>query len=332
MKRNIFSHILRYMAFYILSLAGVIMTPATLNFAYATPEAENTSRDIASITPDNLEYAQLINAYGRSIMAWYDLVSQKQKRETLCSPQQSSHAIKLLVSLHKNAKWACDQLKNYPNTLSNIQITSAQLTYTDKKQLQFSVHATAQANQYKSYFNDTFIFNPVDTMHTDVEIVKLHHTLKEKVVSDTPQNTAPNNELAIKAQAYEWMAQLNGITLTPSLLSNKKAIQLTTTIAGEKHTGDSKTLLKKRTIMGPGYSLLRNITITPHKQDPNLFYATLIIDWKGTASDNTPALAKIKHLITFRHIKENTLHSIELLEVQESFLLPDIEPWNQLLC
>jgi hypothetical protein len=55
----------------------------------------------------------------------------------------------------------------------------------------------------------------------------------------------------------------------------------------------------------------------------------LIIDWKGVSANNKWSIAKIKQIIEIKKIDRGIY---KIIDVNEQHLLPDIAPWEKILC
>ena len=81
--------------------------------------------------------------------------------------------------------------------------------------------------------------------------------------------------------------------------------------------------------MGKGGHLLRSVTAKVVEGRPHHFELDIIIDWKGTDPSGIPAIAKINQVIQYKLQEDG---NIIVLSIKEKHLLPDLQPWQKLLC
>ena len=63
--------------------------------------------------------------------------------------------------------------------------------------------------------------------------------------------------------------------------------------------------------------------------EANQLTVELIIDWKGINPDGLVAIGKLRQAIRIAITDDGKL---EIVEIREQQLLPDLEPWTKLLC
>ena len=121
--------------------------------------------------------------------------------------------------------------------------------------------------------------------------------------------------------AYWWLAHLDGVAHARDQAAisnwiNQVSIQSTAnqpTVAG---------------VEGNGGHLLRTLTIKREEQSSQ-FELRLMIDWKGKLANGKPGLARLEHILTGQILDDG---SLMIERIVENALLPDLQPWTNILC
>lgn len=233
-------------------------------------------------------------------------------------------------AIYSIMRWYEDVLKHraskryYPENIQNIQILEAKLLTTPRDNIALKVwmgylkNGETKIQQVKENF--VFDFN---RGHRFVGLNKLS---SKAIYSDASLGEYDVNYYQQRRFVYAWLAFMDD-NANPKLL--KKAIEdahYQWEIGTQKFSGLLLQALNRRnTLMGKGRHFLRSID--SEKVDGKL-QLTLLSSWRGVSPKNKPSIAKIEQII---ELKE-TANGYKILRIKEQHLLPDIAPWEKLLC
>ena len=88
-------------------------------------------------------------------------------------------------------------------------------------------------------------------------------------------------------------------------------------------------LLKRNQSLAKGGHLLRSIDVQKNTGLEDNLTLNLIIEWQGENASGKAVIAKIHQEIDIKILKNN---SWEVISIKEEHLLPDLKPWQGLLC
>ena len=266
-----------------------------------------------------VEYTTSLNSMASTIMSWYgSLISSNEP-----------------VSFSATDQIWDDYRSRYPEKITQIQITSTDLTKLDtSNNYQFNVQSlvTNKTNDgdHSQLINETFIFQVAPLTKPVIKNLS-----KDKAEQTKAAQTSEFNRSHYKARefAYAWLAYLDGVASMKSTIYADQWLDKASysmKIGGEEIEGSvSSTLNKRQQYLAKGGHLLHSLDVKKQDNKPNTFILDLIVEWKGVNQTGKPVLAKIHQQIEYTIQKDN---SWEVISIKEQHLLPDIAPWIGLLC
>jgi len=274
----------------------------------------------------------LLGLYSTSVNALVEYNPIQKKIEQTKDYAQTLNQVASIVMGHyaNLVSHQSKQAGNYPKNIQNIQIVDAKLDGLLNQQPQTTFTLTTnigylEAQVVKSQqMQEAFIFD----FKRKPSLIQINR-LKQKELNPKNIDAAPNANYYLNRQfAYAWLLLLDGHNAPyPHLLDTGPAnYQLV--IGANKYSGNTQEALKKRTAwMGKGGHLLRNINIV--KTAENTTQLILTIDWKGVTASNKWSIAKIEQTID---LEKSDQGIYKIINIREQHLLPDIAPWEKILC
>lgn len=276
----------------------------------------------------------LLGLYSTSVNALVEYNPIQKKSQQAKHYAQTLNQVATIVMGHyaNLLKNQSTHLGNYPKNIKNIQIIDAKLKgipSQPKQQIQTEFTVTIQLNYLENHtiktqqIQEAFIFN-LNKDNPLVQIVQLQQALNSRIIASEFDALHYLN----RQFAYSWLLLLDGYNTPHSDLFDDNSANYQLVIGTRNYSGTVHETLKKRTAwMGKGAHLLRSIKAV--NTSNNTIQLSLIIDWKGVSANNKWSIAKIKQIIEIKKIDRGIY---KIIDVNEQHLLPDIAPWEKILC
>ncbi len=229
-----------------------------------------------------------------------------------------------------------DSLKQYPHDIEHLKIISSQLVNSSKKGLlQFNVTINIKskkpAGSIWMTIKEQFLFNE----KKDGSIVLEKIILKGKLTEEERELSENTNRMYFKSRefAYSWLAYMDGfgsVKKTINLESWIESSVYNVQIGSKQINGSVASSLRQRSVyLHTGQHTLRSIDITQDDESQNTYVLDLTMDWKGFNVKTVPVIAKINQKIKIKINNDGTWY---VLFIEEKHLIPDLTPWQNLLC
>ena len=283
-----------------MSLVFAVVAPAT------AAEAER-----------KVEYTHSLNSMASVLMGWYGSLLPHDGSTFVVTP---------------DIKWN-ESLTHYPNKITGLKITQTDLAKLAVSEYAFNVQSKITYLQddviQTKQLDETFIFHIGPTGQA---ILDKKTRNKEQSVTAMSLATFDYSYFQKREFAYTWLAYLDGVN-TNNSIKGKNWFN-TAVYSVKMGTKDIKgsilsTLAERNTYLSEGRHTLRSIEVNAVEGRDNTFILDLIINWKGVNAEGKPVLAKIHQTITYE-LKDNNTWYVTF--IKEEHLLPDIGPWQNLLC
>ncbi|MCG8324737.1 MAG: hypothetical protein MI673_04405 [Thiotrichales bacterium] len=285
-------------------------------------------------TQERIEYAIALNSIATTLMNWYGSLLDSDYRTTGAGKPGNTNISFSLI----DKSWS-DYRSTYPEKITGIQITNADLrkqTVSGQYQFEVEVLITFMESDKKTdrIINETFLFHVSTTSKPVISNITRASDRLENNSNNINQSSAFRHEYYKSREfAYAWLTLMDGINFMGShinMVNWMGTASYSVKIGNFKLDGQLLSSLKKRNQhLGRGGHLLRSVTAKALENKPHHFELDLVIDWKGMTPDGKPALAKINQVIHYKLQEDGTLI---VLAVNEKHMLPDMEPWQKLLC
>jgi hypothetical protein len=221
---------------------------------------------------------------------------------------------------------------NYPKNIKALQIIGAELSEVSndsEPQSQTTFTLTAQLSYLEQQklktqqIQEAFIFK-LNQNGALNQVERLQQAPNAKIV-DFEFNA---NHYLNRQFAYSWLLLLDGHNAAHLNIFDDSNANYQIVIGANRFSGHAREALEKRkNWMGSGGHLLRSVNVI--KALDNNLQLELIIDWKGIATNNKWRIAKIKQVID---IQKSDQAIYKITNINEQHLLPDIAPWEKILC
>jgi len=268
---------------------------------------------------ERIEYTTSLNSMASIVMNWYGSL--------ITTNEQVSFSTTEII-------WD-DYRAQYPENITQIQITSTDLTKLDASdKYQFNVKSLITYKNpdgaHSQLVNETFIFQVTPLTRPIIKKLSRNNTEQTKTIQISEFN---RSHYKAREFAYAWLAYLDGVASMQSTIYATQWLEKASysmKIGGDEIQGSvSSTLDKRKQYLTKGGHLLRALDVTELQNKPDTLILDLIIEWKGVNQAGKPVLAKIQQKIEYTIQQDN---SWEVISIKEQHLLPDIAPWIGLLC
>jgi len=311
-------------------LLAVYISAITAGGAFASP----ASYPEDSKTDERIEYAVSLNSIASTLMNWYgSLITTNNSR----TEEQQADVANIRFTLIDQS-WKEHRVA-YPKKITSIQIMNADMVKQDfpgKYQFEVEILITyMQSDKSKNkLINEIFLFQTSDSIKPEIKQITKHTLKKENSGSGTSQVSAFKHQYYKSREfTYAWLAYMDGVKAMGSQINIDSWIDkaiYSVTIGDFELNGQLVSLLQKRNQqLGMGGHLLRSVITKMVEGKPHHFELDIIIDWKGTDPSGIPSIAKINQVIQYKLQEDG---SWVVLSIKEKHLLPDLEPWQKLLC
>ena len=287
-----------------------------------------------SKTDQRIEYAVSLNSIASTLMNWYGSLITTNYSQT---GEEQGNIENIRFTLI-NQSWK-EHRTFYPEKITSIQILSADMNKQDSPgQYQFEVEVLITYMQsdipQSKLIHEIFLFQTSDSIKPEIKQITKHIPKKENSGSGTSQVSAFKHQFYKSREfTYAWLAYMDGVKAMGSQINIDSWIDKATysvTIGDFELNGQLVSLLQKRNQqLGMGGHLLRSVITKVVEGKPRHFELDIIIDWKGTDPSGIPSIAKINQVIQYKLQEDG---SWVVLSIKEKHLLPDLEPWQKLLC
>jgi len=326
MADNMYSQ--KYVRFILLL---VVLHSATMSGeAFASPAS--SSED--SKTHERIEYAVSLNSIASTLMNWYGSLITINNTQT---GEQQGNVANIRFTL-TNQSWN-DYRTVYPERITSIQIMSADINKQNSPgQYQFEVEVLMTYMQsgtpQNKLIHEIFLFQTSDSSMPEIKQITRLTSHIEKSTSDTSQiATSKRQYYKSREFVYAWLAYMDGVKAMGSRINIDywldRAFYSINIGDFELDEQVISSLQKRNQHMGKGGHLLRSVTAKMVEGKPHHFELDIIIDWKGTDPSGIPTIAKINQVIQYKLQEDG---SWIVLSIREKHLLPDLQPWQKLLC
>ncbi|MGB2742108.1 MAG: hypothetical protein WBC60_16320 [Cognaticolwellia sp.] len=264
-----------------------------------------------------VEYAQSLNSMASVLMGWYGSLLPHDGSTFVVTP---------------DIKWN-ESRTHYPNKITGLKITQTDLVKLAVSEYAFNVQSkitylqddVIQAKQ----LDETFVFHITPSGQA---ILDKKTRNKEQSVIEMSLPTFDYSYYQKREFAYTWLAYLDGVNTNNSIKGKDwfNTAVYTVKMGTKKIEGSIlSTLAERNPYLSKGRHTLRSIEGNTVEGRDNTFILDLIINWKGVNAEGKTVLAKIHQTITYE-LKENNTWYVTF--IKEEHLLPDIGPWQNLLC
>lgn len=306
-------------------LLAVVCSTIYSGDAFASPESQSEHRT----ANERIEYATTLNSIASTLMNWYG---------SLITTNDNQNSITDIRFLFINQTWK-EYRTTYPEKITSIQIMNADMVKQDSPGLyQFEVEVLMTIMQsdtpQNKMFNEVFLFQTSDPNTPEIKKVT-------RLDSDFKNSTSDISQTAVfKRQYYQsreftyaWLAYMDGVKVMGSRINSDnwldKALYSVTIGDFELDEQLISGIQKRNQHLGEGGHLLRSVKAKIVEGKPDYFELDIIIDWKGMDPSGIPAIAKINQVIQYKLQEDG---SWIVLSIKEKHLLPDLGPWQKLLC
>jgi hypothetical protein len=221
----------------------------------------------------------------------------------------------------------------YPTGISHIQILKTDITpIAEKNHYQFKVSSLIRHEGGQKRIDDNFTFN-----------VDLDGLPKITAISFNNNDTADSHKkdsdevfdaMYFKSRefAYAWLAYMDGVEAIQTVIGVTDWSDVPYEInIGSTNINQSvkETLVTRKQFLNKGEHSLRLIDLVSLDTKTNTYQLDLTMNWEGVNVKNQTVIAKINQKIELKIMADG---SWNVISIKEKHLLPDLTPWQDLLC
>ncbi|PCJ30752.1 MAG: hypothetical protein COA90_08270 [Gammaproteobacteria bacterium] len=221
----------------------------------------------------------------------------------------------------------------YPEKVTGLKISKTDLVKLELNEYSFNVQSKLTYLQDDSMqakaLDETFIFHigPLGQANITSKVIN-----KDTSVEMMSLATFNHDHYQRREFAYTWLAYLDGVVMDNNIKDKQwfENAMYTVKMGPKEIKGPILfTLAARKAYLFKGGHLLRSLEVEALEGRDNTFILELIIDWQGVNAAGKSVLAKIHQTITYQ-LEEN--NQWDVMSIEEEHLLPDIAPWQKLLC
>lgn len=309
---------------------AVLCSTAITGGAIASPASYSEQ----SKADEHIEYAVSLNSIASTLMNWYGSLITTNISDT---GEDQANIANIRFSLI-NQSWN-EHRTAYPEKITGIQIISADLNKQDfPGQYQFEIEVMMTYMQsdvpQNKLIREIFLFQISNSSKPEIkQVTRLIPNLEKSTGNATQTSAFEHQYYKSREFAYAWLAYMDGAKAMGSRINIDNWLDKAnySVKIGDFELDEQvvSSLQKRNQHMGKGGHLLRSVTAKRVEGKAHHFELDIIIDWKGTDPSGLPVLAKINQVIQYKLQEDGTW---SVLFIKEKHLLPDLQPWQKILC
>lgn len=221
----------------------------------------------------------------------------------------------------------------YPMDISQIQILKTDLTpIAEKNHYKFKVSSLIHHEGGRKLIDDNFVFNIDSAGLPKITTVSFNN-------NDTADSHKKDSDEIFDAMyfksrefAYAWLAYMEGVEAIHAVINVSDWSDAPYEMnVGSTNINQSvkETLVTRKQFLNKGEHKLRLIDLISLDAKTNTYLLDLTMNWQGVNEKNQAVIAKINQKIELTIMADGRWH---VISIKEKHLLPDLTPWQDLLC
>jgi len=278
---------------------------------------------VANATSEDIEqhaiYTRSLNTMVSTLMAWYG---------SLIEPTQN-------ISFQPIDKAWQLYRKQYPKDISQIKILNTDLQKSKDNDASYTFEVETAISHKRGeqvalkYLNEQFNFQ-----FTAEKPVITKISVKEQdnsQIDKTAQSSNSFDDLYFKSRefAYAWLAYLDGVQKDQTQIQTEGAKYSINIGSLKINKPLFEALQERKQFLTKGGHTLRALEITKMTDKPDHFQLDITMNWKGVNVKDKSVIAKVVQKIELQIQDDNAW---KIISIDEQHLLPDLTPWQDLLC
>lgn len=271
---------------------------------------------------EHARYTRSLNTMAAHLMTWYGSLISNTSTITFLKTSQS---------------W--DKYRaQYPSDIEQIHILETDLQkLPEESHYQFNVTSSIMhSNEQLQQLEESFVFKLAVDGSAKIEQINRSENITTGNINHK-QKKESHDGMYYKSRefAYAWLAFLDGAQAnqTQSLIQAEKWLDTAeySIKIGSKTIKQpvNKALKERQQFLTRGGHTLRLVDVKKLENKQDTYLLDLTMNWKGSNTKGKTVIAKINQKIEFKINDDNLWH---VISIDEKHLLPDLTPWQDLLC
>jgi hypothetical protein len=221
----------------------------------------------------------------------------------------------------------------YPTDISQIQILKTDLTpIAEKNHYQFKVSSLIHHEGGQKIIDDNFTFNIDLDGLPKVTAISFNNNDAVSISKNTSDEVF--NAIYYKARefSYAWLAYMDGVEAIQTVINvaDWSGVPYEINIGSTNINQPVKeTLVTRKQFLHEGEHNLRLIDLISLDAKTNTYLLDLTLNWEGVNVKKQMVIAKINQKIELKIMADGRW---QVISIKEKHLLPDLTPWQDLLC
>lgn len=221
----------------------------------------------------------------------------------------------------------------YPTDISQIQILKTDLTHVaEKNHYQFKVSSLIHHKGGQKRIDDNFTFN-VDSDGLP-KITAISFNNNDIALSNKQASDDVFDAMYFKSRefAYAWLAYMDGVEAIQAIIDITDWSDVPYEISiGSTNINQTvkETLVTRKQFLNEGEHSLRLMDLISLDTKTNTYLLDLTMNWEGVNAKSQAVIAKVNQKIELKIMADGRW---QVISIKEKHLLPDLTPWQDLLC
>lgn len=221
----------------------------------------------------------------------------------------------------------------YPTDISQIQILKTDLTHVaEKNHYQFKVSSLIHHEGGQKTIDDNFTFN-VDSDGLP-KITAISFNNNDIALSNKQASDDVFDAMYFKSRefAYAWLAYMDGVEAIQTVIDITDWSDVPYEISiGSTNINQTvkETLVTRKQFLNEGEHSLRLMDLMSLDTKTNTYLLDLTMNWEGVNAKKQAVIAKVNQKIELKIMADGRW---QVISIKEKHLLPDLTPWQDLLC
>ena len=265
-------------------------------------------------------YTQSLNSMASKLMSWYGSLIMPT-RDIRFQPIDKSWQI------YRN---------KYPKNISEIEIIKTDLQRSSSVEGNYTFKVSTAVSHsngeqvVQKYLDEQFEFNIL--MNNVAVIMSVNSNSSETIElgnKNISSQTFDGLHFKSREFAYAWLAYLDGAETASTIVRPEKANYEIQVGSININKPLLMALQERKQFLAKGGHTLRALELIEVADRPHSYQLDLTMTWKGVNSKNKAVIAKINQKIELKTMADGRWG---IISIKEKHLLPDLTPWQDLLC
>jgi hypothetical protein len=221
----------------------------------------------------------------------------------------------------------------YPTDISQIQILKTDLTpIAEKNHYQFKVSSLIHHEGGRKKIDDNFVFNIDSDGLPKITTISFNSNDTADSIKKASDEIFDATYFKSREFTYAWLAYMDGVDAIQTVIN----VADWSGVPYEINVGSTninqpvkEALVTRKQFLNKGEHSLRLLDLVSLDTKTNTYLLDLTMNWEGVNTKNQVVIAKINQKIELKIMADGHW---QVISIKEKHLLPDLTPWQDLLC